>query len=271
MSLKNTGNQTKMLFLQRTFDAAVVILVSIFILIIYENYQLLVHSSKENMLAIIFDMYGIYYSLAVGLFMFVFPNVFEFINQRTFFRRFTSESQMPGKLVRILKIFILILIIILCSVIFADKNSRVEFYDTGVVIEYNKNNEIIKECNVGDIQAVELRTNHDFGRGISYWTEAVIYTEDSYYILSCGDYIIPDSYEINPDTEKSLYGLRKIKEIYSDKIRINTDNLDVLFEVEHYDYTQKQAKELCEIFEVDYDEMTLLLKEEWDIVFESDE
>ena len=42
--------------------------------------------------------------------------------------------------------------------------------------------------------------------------------------------------------------------------------LDVLLQVEWTNYTQQQAKELCEIFEVDYNEMMLWLKEEWDIV-----
>ena len=122
---------------------------------------------------------------------------------------------------------------------------------------------------MSDIDSVEIRTNHDFGRHVDYWTEAVIDIGDSYFILKADDYIVPDEYVA--DTEEcSLYGLKKIKEIFSDKIKINTENLGTLFEVEQYYYTKGQAKELCEIFEVDYDKMMQWLEEEWGIVLEDD-
>lgn len=97
-----------------------------------------------------------------------------------------------------------------------------------------------------------------------------IYTfvEDRYYTLTQKNYIAPDDYVVNPENERSLYGLKKIKEIFSDKIKINTENVDTLLHVEHLYYTKGQAKRLCEIFEVDFDEMMLWLEEEWDIVLE---
>ena len=130
---------------------------------------------------------------------------------------------------------------------------------------------MINEHKRSDINFVEVRTNHDFGRHVDYWTEAVIYIKDNYYIIKSDNYITPDDFEGVSETERSLYGLKKVKETFSDKIKINTENLNTLFEVEHYDYTQSQANELCEIFEVNFDEMMLWLKEEWNIVLENDE
>ena len=94
-------------------------------------------------------------------------------------------------------------------------------------------------------------------------------TRDSCFILKSDDYIVPDDY-IGDTEECSLYGLKKVKETFSDKIKINTDNLGTLFEVEQYYYTKRQANELCEIFEVDYDEMMQWLEEEWGTVLEDD-
>ena len=87
--------------------------------------------------------------------------------------------------------------------------------------------------------------------------------------MKSDDYIVPDDY-IGDTEECSLYGLKKVKETFSDKIKINTDNLGTLFEVEQYYYTKRQANELCEIFEVDYDEMMQWLEEEWGTVLEDD-
>ena len=87
--------------------------------------------------------------------------------------------------------------------------------------------------------------------------------------MKADDYIVPDEYIGNTE-ECSLYGLKKVKEIFSDKIKINAENLDTLFEVEQYYYTKAQAKELCEIFVVDYEEMMLWLEEEQGVVLEDD-
>ncbi len=269
--IKNTENQTKKLFLQRIVDVCVIILISLSVLNFYEMDWISVHTSKENILAIHFNMFSLYYSLAAVLFMFVLQNAFEFFSGRRIMYRYTSEKQMPAKLGRILKIIIVTLFIVLCSVVFTDKYSRTEFYSDGSIVEYNRDNQIVNEYSKSDIDFVELRTNHDSGRDMDYWTETVIYIKDSYYILKQGDYIAPDDYVVNPETERSLYGLRKVKETFSEKIKINRENLDTLFEVEHYYYTQAQAKELCEIFEADYDEIMLWLKEEWDIVLENEE
>ena len=89
---------------------------------------------------------------------------------------------------------------------------------------------------------------------------------DKYYVIKEKNYIAPWDYEDNIETERSLYGLSRVKENFSDKIKINTENIDTLLEVEHLYYTKAQARKLCEIFEVDFDEMILWLKEEWDIV-----
>ena len=269
--IKNTENQTKKLYLQRIVDVCFIALFSVIILYFYEMYWLSVHTTKENMFAIHFDMFSTVYNLVALLFIFVLPNAFEFFSSRGIMYRFTSEKQIPAKLVRVLKIILFSVFVILFSVTFTDKYSRVEFYDTGNIVEYNKNNEVINEHKRSDINFVELRTNHDFGRHVDYWTEAVIYIKDNYYILKSDNYIIPDDFEGISETERSLYGLKKVKETFSDKIKINTENLNTLLEVEHYDYNQSQANELCEIFEVNFDEMMLWLKEEWNIVLENDE
>lgn len=234
-------------------------------------YWLSVHTTKENMFAIHFDMFSTVCNLVALLFIFVLPNAFEFFISRGIIYRYTSEKQIPTKVVRVLKIILFSAFIILFSVTFADKNSRVEFYDTGNIIEYNKSSEVVNEYKKSDIDSVQIRTNHDFGRHVDYWIEAVINIGDKYYILKSDNYITPDDYVVNPETERNLYGLKKVKVIFSDKIKINTENLDTLLEVEQYYYTKGQAKEFCEIFEVDYDEMMRWLKEEWNIVLENDE
>lgn len=266
---KSTENQTKNLYLKSIVDMGIIALISLVVLYFYETYWFSVHTAKENLLAIHFDMFGMVYSLITLLFMFILPKTVEIFGGRRIIYRYTSEKQIPTKLVRALKIILFSVFIVLFSITFTDKNSRIEIYNNGNIIEYNKNNEIINEYEMSDIDSVEIRTNHDFGRHIDYWTEAVIDIGDSYFILKADDYIVPDEYVA--DTEEcSLYGLKKIKEIFSDKIKINTENLGTLFEVEQYYYTKGQAKELCEIFEVDYDEMMQWLEEEWGIVLEDD-
>lgn len=266
---KTTENQTKKLFLQRIVDGCIVVLISLFILAIYEDAWAIEHT-KENMFAIHFDMFSIYYLLAFILFLYVVPNFYEFISNRRILYRYFDEKRVTTKLARFLRIVLISFFIVVLSVLFTDKYSRVEFYNDGSIIEYNKHNQIVNEYNESDIEFVELKTNHSIGKVVTYWTEAVIYVKDNDFILTQGDYIAPDNYEVNIDTERSLYGLSRIKENFPDKIRINTENIDTLLEVEHYFYTQEQAKKLCEIFEVDYEEMMLWLKEEWDIVLESD-
>lgn len=268
--IKNTENQTKNLYLKKIVDVGIIALISLTVLYFYEMYWLSVHTSKENMLAIHFDMFSMVYSLVALLFMFVLPNVFDFFSNRGIIYRYTSEKQISTKVVRVLKTILFSVFITLFSITFFDKNSRIEFYDNGNILEYNKNNEITNEYKISDIDSVEIRTNHDFGRHVDYWTEVVIDVDDACYILKSDDYITPDDYVVNPETERGLYGLKKVKEIFSDKIKINAVNLDTLLEVEQYYYTKGQAKELCDIFEVDYNEMMLWLEEEWGIVLEDD-
>ena len=125
---------------------------------------------------------------------------------------------------------------------------------------------MVNEYNETDIDFIEIRTNHDLGRPINYWTEAIFRLQDKSFVLQEKNYITPDNYEINYTTARSLYGLKTIKGLFTDKIKINTENIDTLLQVEWTNYTQQQAKELCEIFEVDYDSIAIWLKEEWDIV-----
>lgn len=267
--INNTENQTKNLYLKTIVDMAITALISLAFFYFYEMYWLSEHTAKENLLAIHFDMFGMVYSLIALLFMFILPKVVEIFSGKRIIYRYTSEKQIPTKLVRALKIILFSVFIILFSITFTDKNSRIEFYNNGNIIEYNKNNEIINEYKISDIDSVEIRTNHDFGRHVDYWTEAVVDIDDSCFILKSDDYIVPDDY-IGDTEECSLYGLKKVKETFSDKIKINTDNLGTLFEVEQYYYTKRQANELCEIFEVDYDEMMQWLEEEWGTVLEDD-
>lgn len=271
MSKIITGeNQTKNLYLKNIVDAGIIALISLTVLYFYEMFWLSVHTTKENIFAIHFDMFSKVYSLVALLFIIVLPNAFEFFSSRGIIYRYTSEKQIPTKVVRVLKIILFSVFIILFSITFSDKNSRVEFYDNGNILEYNRNNEIINEHKISDIASVEIRTNHNFGRHVDYWTEVVVDIDDACYILKPDDYITPDDYVVNPETERSLYGLKKVKEIFFGKIKVNTTNLDTLLKAEQFNYTRGQAKELCDIFEVDYDEMMLWLEEEWDIVLEDD-
>lgn len=126
---------------------------------------------------------------------------------------------------------------------------------------------MINEYTESDIRFVEIKTNYGHtGKHTTYWTETVIYIKDKYFVIKEKNYIAPWDYEDNIETERSIYGLSRVKENFSDKIKINTENIDTLLEVEHLYYTKAQARKLCEIFEVDFDEMMLWLKEEWDIV-----
>lgn len=269
--IENIENQTKNPHFQIIVDIAIILLISVCALSIYNDYWLFEHASKKNLLAIHFDMFSFYYLLVFALFMCVVPNALEFFSGRSFLHKYTSERQLPAKLVRVLKIIITTAIIVLCSVMFSDNYSRVEFYDNGIIVEYNKDNQIVNEYSKGDIDVVELKADYGrSGRHVYYKAVANIYINDSYYTLNQGNYIAPDNFAVNPETERNLYGLKKVKEIFSDKIKINTENLDILFEVERYDYTKSQAKELCDIFEVDYNEMMLWLEEEWGIVLEED-
>lgn len=267
---KVTENQTQKLFTQRLLDGCITILISGFILATYQYDWTSVHTSKANLIAIYFDMFDIFFSMAFAVFMFILPHFIEFLNGKRILYKYTSEKQLPTKLKRLLKITLVTSFIILCAITFTDKYSRVEFYNDGSIVEYNRNNEIINKISKNDIDYVELKVSHTFGgRHISYWTEAVIYTDNNEFPLTYSNYITPYTYdETNSDTFAELYGLRKVKEVFADKIRINTENIDTLLEVEHWNYTQKQGRELCDIFEVDYDEIALWLDEEWDIVLE---
>ena len=266
--IKNTENQTKNIILKKIVDGCIIVLISLIVLSIYE-YAWRIEHTKESMFAIQFDMFSFYYLLAPIMLFYVVPNFYEFISNKKILYRYSDEKRIPTKVARFLRIVLISFIVILLSMLFTDKYSRVEFYDNGNIIEYNKNNEIINEYKISDIDSVEIRTNHDFGRHVDYWTEAVVDIDDSCFILKSDDYIVPDDY-IGDTEECSLYGLKKVKETFSDKIKINTDNLGTLFEVEQYYYTKRQANELCEIFEVDYDEMMQWLEEEWGTVLEDD-
>ena len=269
MSKIMTGeNQTKNIILKKIVDGCIVMLISLIVLSIYEDAWRIEHT-KESMFAIQFDMFSFYYLLAPVMLFYLVPNFYEFISNKKILYRYSDEKRIPTKLARFLRIVLISFIVILLSMLFTDKYSRVEFYDNGNIIEYNKNNEIINEYKISDIDSVEIRTNHDFGRYVDYWTEAVVDIDDSCFILKSDDYIVPDDY-IGDTEECSLYGLKKVKETFSDKIKINTDNIDTLFEVEQYYYTKRQANELCEIFEVDYDEMMQWLEEKWGTVLEDD-
>ncbi len=262
-------NQTKNLYLQRLVDGCIILLLSLTVLSIYESDWCSVHISKDNMYAIYFDMFSIYYGLAFILFYFCVPNFFEFISGRRLMYRFTDKKQLPTKFVRILKVVIFTLFIVFCSVMLADKYSRVEFYNDGSIIEYNKDNQVINEYTESDIDFIELRTNYNHnGKHTTYWAEAVIYVKDKEFVLNENHYIAPDDYYVNIDIERSLYGLSRVKEKFPDKIKINTENIDTLLEVEYLYYTKDNARRLCEIFEVDFDEMMIWLEEEWDIVLD---
>ena len=119
----NTENHTKNYNLQRLVDCCVILLLSIIILSIYESDWSSVHASKDNMYAIYFDMFGTYYSFAFILMYFFVPNFFEFISGsgRNFLYRYTSENKLSARLVRVLKIVIVTVVIVLCSIMFNDK------------------------------------------------------------------------------------------------------------------------------------------------------
>ena len=261
-------NQTKNIILKKIVDGCIVTLISLMVLSIYEDAWRIEHT-KESMFAIQFDMFSFYYLLAPVMLFYVVPNFYEFISNKKILYRYSDKKRIPTKVARFLRIVLISFIVILLLMLFTDKYSRVEFYDDGSIIEYNRQNEVVNEYNKSDIDSVEIRTNHDLGRDVDYWTEAVVDIGDYCFILKADDYIVP--YDYIGDTEEcSLYGLKKVKETFSDKIKINTDHLGTLFEVEQYYYTKRQANELCEIFEVDYDEMMLWLEEEWGTVLEDD-
>ena len=265
--IKPIENQTKNLILQKIVDGCIIILISLFVLTIYEDAWSIEHT-KENMFAIHFYMFNIYYILAFVMFFYVVPNFYEFIGNKRILYRYSDEKRIPTKFVRFLRIVLISFIVILVSVLFTDKYSRVEFYNDGSIIEYNRQNEVVNEYNKSDIEFIEIRTNHSLGRKVSYWTEAIICLSDKRFCMTGENYIAPDNYVTNYETERDLYGLQKIIENFPDKIKINTENVDTLLHVEWVNYTKEQAKELCEIFEVDFDEMMLWLEEEWDIVLE---
>ncbi len=260
-------NQTKSLILKKIVDGCIIALICLFVLTIYEDAWTIEHI-KENMFAIHFDMFGIYYLLAFVLFFYVVPNFYEFISNKRILYRYSDEKQIPTKFARFLRIVLISVIVVLLSVLFIDKYSRVEFYNDGSIIEYNRQNQVVNEYNKSDIEFIEIRTNHSLGRQTSYWTEAIICLTEKRFSLTEEDYIAPDNYVTNYETERSLYGLKKIIENFPDIIKINSENIDTLLHVEWVNYTKEQAKELCEIFEVDFEETMIWLEEEWDIVLE---
>lgn len=269
MSKIMTGeNQTKNLYLQRLVDGCIVALISLIVLSIYEDAWRIEHT-KENMFAIHFDMFSFYYLLAFVVLFYVVPNFYEFISNKRILYRYSDEKRNPTKLARFLRIVLISFIVVSLSVLLTDKYSRVEFYNDGSIIEYNRQNDVVNEYNKSDIEFIEIRTNHSLGgRHVSYWTEATICLKDKKFCLTEEDYITPDNYVTNYETERSLYGLKKIIENFPDIIKINSENVDTLLHVEWVNYTKEQAKELCEIFEVDFDDIMVWLEEYWDIVLE---
>lgn len=269
--MKTTENQTKKLIFQRIVDGFIIVLISVFILSLYENDWATVHISNGNMFAIDFDMFGAYYVLVCTLFIApALPIFLKILSQKRIMYRYTDEKQMPTKLRRFLKIIFLSFIVLLCSIMFADKYTRVEFHNDGRIIKYNRQNQVVNKYEKSDVDFVELRTNNSFpGRTVTHWPEAVVYVKDNKFILTENDFIAPESLAYD-ETERSLYGLKKVKEVFSDKIKIGPENLDTLLEVEYMNYTQEQAEELCEIFEVDAEKISLWLEEAWGIVLETE-
>ena len=259
-----TENQTKNPFFQIIFDACLVAAFSFGVLSLYENYVTNIHSSKENMLAISFDMFSLYYTFIVLFLVLIVPNLFEIIINRRNIYRYKEEKRIASKLVRVLKIILSTLFIVLCLITFADKYSRVEFYSDGTIVEYDRNNQVERKYSKSDVDYVELRTNHVSGK--NYWTEAIIYINDYKFILKTENYIVPDNDEYIFYTDRNLYGLRSTKKVFSDKIKINSENIDTLLRVEFPYYNREQAEELCEIFESDYNEIAIWLEEEWGLV-----
>ncbi len=261
-------NQTKNLYLQRLVDGCIIVLISLIVLAIYEDAWRIEHT-KENMFAIHFDMFSFYYLLAFVVLFYVVPNFYEFISNKRILYRYSDEKRNPTKLARFLRIVLISFIVVSLSVLLTDKYSRVEFYNDGSIIEYNRQNDVVNENNKSDIEFIEIRTNHSLGgRHVSYWTEAIICLKDKKFCLTEENYITPDNYVTNYETERSLYGLKKIIENFPDIIKINSENVDTLLHVEWVNYTKEQAKELCEIFEVDFDDIMVWLEEYWDIVLE---
>ena len=164
--------------MQRIVDGCIVAIVSLFILAVYEDAWTIEHI-KEDMFAIFFDMFSFYYYTASMFLFFILPSILDCFEDRKIFYRYTDEKQMPTKIYRLLRGIVLIVCVILFSVAFSDKYSRTEFYNDGTIIEYDKNNEVVKKYNKSDIDFIELRTNHSIGvRHITYWTEAVINLKD---------------------------------------------------------------------------------------------
>lgn len=262
--INTTENQTKNPFLQIIFDACIVAAFSFGILSLFENYITNIHSSKENMFAISFDMFSLYYTFIVLFLVLIVPNLFEIIKNRRIIYRYTEEKRIPSKLVRVLKVILSTLFIVLCLITFTDKYSRVEFYNDGTIVRYDRHNQVEYKYSKSDVDYVELKTNHISGR--NYWTEAIIYTKDNSFVLKTENYIVPDSFEYNFHTECDLFGLQNVKRIFSDKIKINPENIDTLLHVMAPYYTKKQAEELCEVFETDYNEIAIWLEDYWGIV-----
>lgn len=266
--IKPTKNQTKNIILKKIVDGCIIALISLFVLAIYEDAWRIEHT-KENMFAIHFDMFSFYYLLAFVMLFYVVPNFYEFISNKRILYRYSDEKRNPTKLARFLRIALISFIVVSLSVLLTDKYSRVEFYNDGSIIEYNRQNDVVKEYNKSDIEFIEIRTNHSSGvRHVSYWTEAIICLTDKRFCLTVENYITPDNYVANYETERGLYGLKKIIENFPDIIKINSENIDTLLHVEWVNYTKEQAKKLCEIFEVDFAEMMVWLEEDWDIVLE---
>ena len=109
-------NQTKNLYLQKLVDGCIIILLSLAVLTFYEWDWISVHTSKENMLAIQFDMFSFHLMLAFLLFMYVIPNALEYFRGRNFFYRYTPENKLSARLVRALKIVIVTVIIMFNNV-----------------------------------------------------------------------------------------------------------------------------------------------------------
>ena len=143
---KPTENMTKSRLLQLIVDICIIVLFSAIILTIYENYWSAVHISQKNLLAIHFDIFSNYLSFVFLLFMVIAPNFVEYIcNRKTPYK--TDKKLKYTKLTRFIKIILVTVFVILIAVIFTDKYSRVEFYDNGNIIEYNKQNQTLNEYN----------------------------------------------------------------------------------------------------------------------------
>ena len=146
--IKNTENQTKNLYLKIIVDIGVTALISLSFLYFYEMYWLSEHTAKENLLAIHFDMFSMVYSLVALLFMFFLPKAFENISSRGILRRYTSEKQIPTKVVRFLKIIPLLMMSCLNLDTLSLMKKAIDYIVLFPKINFTISQILIKETNI---------------------------------------------------------------------------------------------------------------------------